>query len=159
MAYQYDYGGDTETTGEVTYQFQDYCILRLTNNQSYGDSLSPYVEWDEAVVDPSGMWDPDNGYEGDTRITISVAGYYFVGAYVRWEINSTGDRFVEVYKNHGATSIADKRIAVNATEATLASLYKLAADDYLQLIVQQTSGSPLAITDYTRFWVALLIGT
>lgn len=85
------------------------------------------------------------GLVSGTRFTIQDAGVYLVSTYLHWPSNGNGFRIVEICKNgedflngmDAATNFfGDPRMAVTAVLA-------LEADDFLELVTYQNSGSPL----------------
>jgi hypothetical protein len=155
MAYQYDFGGATSTTGALSYIFQDFCILGLSGTK-YADD---YVEWDFARHDPSGMYDSD--YR--TRMTIKVAGYYLVGALIVWDSESTGQRRVYIGKNDSLITpewfAGDERTAIGNTASSCNGLLDCSVDDYLQIAVEESStGGNIKLTTLSYFWALRFIG-
>lgn len=80
-------------------------------------------------------------------ITCLVAGRYSISGAIRWDTNTTGRRGVWIYKN-SATALHSQIVsAVSGTRQSISiPSIKLAANDTLQLIAFQDSGSaqPLA---------------
>lgn len=78
-----------------------------------------------------------------SRITISTAGVYALSAGVTWDINAVGIRVINLRIN-GATNIAyasqTNNGASNFTEQTVSTQYSLAAADYVEFTVYQSSG-------------------
>jgi hypothetical protein len=80
-------------------------------------------------------------------ITCLIAGRYSISGAIRWDTNTTGRRGIWILKN-GTTSLHSQLVsAVSGTRQSLSiPSIKLAANDTLQLIAFQDSGSaqPLA---------------
>lgn len=99
-----------------------------------------------------------------TRLTAPAAGYYRIGACVRFASNATGYRQVFLRIN-GATVIASlivDAVATTVTDIVLAGVdYLLAQGDYVECLVVQTSGGNLnvvaAATFSPEFWIDRLL--
>lgn len=81
------------------------------------------------------------------RLTAPVTGLYVVGASVSFASNGTGYREVRLRLN-GTTSIAiDTRAAITGqpTRVVISTEYRLAAGDYVEVVVEQTSGGALNV--------------
>jgi len=94
-----------------------------------------------------------------SRLTAPVSGVYSVTANVIWQENSTGDRQIEIAASNNILNVLDRVPAVgggNRTEQDLSTEYKLAAGDFVELFVGQTSGTPLLASGraFTMSWVA-----
>jgi len=97
--------------------------------------------------------------ENPTRVTAPVAGIYHLSARVEWQANPTGDRILEFWVNNSPSqNDYDIQPGVTLTQQTqqLFADLKLAAGDYVEVIVAQHSGSSLgaAPISFTMSWVA-----
>jgi hypothetical protein len=84
----------------------------------------------------------------NTRITIRTAGYYHISTWVQFASNATGYRSVSL-RLTGATAIGqDVRPATNGStsEISVYAGYPLAVNDYIEIVVIQTSGGALNVT-------------
>lgn len=82
------------------------------------------------------------------RITCKTAGIYALGATLQWAVNITGTRQI-ILRLNGATILAGDRraaFAVDDVQQTLDTHYKLAVNDYIEVLVKQTSGAGLDVT-------------
>lgn len=83
----------------------------------------------------------------NTRITIRTAGVYHCGAQATPAANTTGFRQSYIRVNGGSTIAFDTRMASTAggagSEVSLYCAYSFAANDYIELVVQQASGGAL----------------
>lgn len=82
------------------------------------------------------------------RLTAPVAGLYVITAQIEWAANGVGERDLILNLN-GTTNIARSlhpTTAVGTTAQSISTLYKLAANDYVQVVVRQTSGGNLNVT-------------
>lgn len=118
------------------------------------------------------LWDTEQ-YDTDTmhststntsRLVATTVGTYDVKVCVVWAANATGWRQVEIRKNaagssSGGTAIAQFRVPATATLAGLvfgSVDAPLAATDYLECFVTQTSGGSLATTVGQSFtWASM----
>lgn len=101
-----------------------------------------------------------------SRITIPSGGggIYQVSGHIVWAANATGVRSLQLRVN-GTTTIAvtdANSVSANTLSMSVSTLYALAAADYVELIVYQTSGGNLNVTavsnyspEFTAMWVAL----
>jgi hypothetical protein len=83
-----------------------------------------------------------------SRLTATTAGVYVITGTARFATNATGNRRVLIRLN-GATYIAEQtQAAVSGLQTTLtvATIYTLAATDYVELVALQSSGGDLAVT-------------
>lgn len=87
----------------------------------------------------------------NSRLTCRYAGKYMVSAAVRWGNNSTGTRRIFLRLN-GATLIAsDICPASNEIDQTITTLYDLAVNDYVEVVVFQNSGGALNVEVQSNF--------
>jgi hypothetical protein len=94
------------------------------------------------------LYDNDGMTTVADRMTINTAGWYTITARVPFASNASGYRAVLLRKN-GATYINDDYRPPVSGQVTITTLttepVQLAAADYLQLVVLQTSGAALTI--------------
>lgn len=100
----------------------------------------------EVGTDPWGMWaaSPNN-----TRITVPYAGWWSFTANVSFVANATGVRGCMLRLNNSSTLGMSRFAAAGAgtSNASVASgPVSLAANDYVEVAVDQTSGAPLDAT-------------
>ena len=94
-------------------------------------------------------WDTDNCWSSGSpsRLTCNTPGIYVISAALQFAVNATGNRFVGIRLN-GSTYIANDRRAAVANEGVvvaIATVYQLAAGDYVELRAAQTSGGNLDV--------------
>lgn len=94
-------------------------------------------------------FDTANCFDNTTnfRFTPNVAGYYQVNGSVNFAANSSGFRFISIYKNGSAFKIGQNLVggSINFTQITVAALiYLNGSTDYIELYGNQNSGSNLA---------------
>jgi hypothetical protein len=93
-----------------------------------------------------------------SRFTVpsGKAGYYMISMLGEWQDNSSGRRLVNFYKN-GSTKLATLNIAANGANplgCNLNYVANLAEGDYIEVKLQQTSGSTITwymFTDAHQF--------
>lgn len=80
------------------------------------------------------------------RLTALIEGVYLIGASVRFVANTTGIRTLAIRLN-GANVIAAQHLHTPTTETHLSvtTLYRLSVDDYVEMVVHQTSGGSLSV--------------
>ena len=97
--------------------------------------------------DTDGMW---TALPNPTRLTVATPGIYEISGNLRFASDGagTGIRSVRIYLN-GTTSIANAKQHTPSASQTdffnLSTQYELAANDYLELQVYQTSGGNLNV--------------
>lgn len=88
-----------------------------------------------------------------SRLTCNSAGTYAITGGVSFDINSTGYRFVSIRLN-GFNILASTTIPAtsgNYTNISVTTMYDLAATDYVELVVAQTSGGALNLRNDPSF--------
>jgi hypothetical protein len=106
-------------------------------------------------------FDTDGFHSNSTntsRFTVpsGKAGYYMISMLGEWQDNSSGRRLVNFYKN-GSTKLATLNIAANGANplgCNLNYVANLAVGDYIEVKLQQTSGSTITwymFTDAHQF--------
>jgi hypothetical protein len=102
------------------------------------------LAFDREVFDNDGMHDGSKA----TRLTCHTPGRYAVSAFVECAANGKGSRQVVIRRN-GKDEIGAMRIPAVDGETTQITVtappVELKADDYVELLVRQTSGLPLEI--------------
>lgn len=117
--------------------------------QTIAHNTSTPISWDTELRDNDGQAD----YSGaPTKLfTCTRAGAYTIDASVAWDSSATGQRIVSIFvKNASNMTIMDANTTIipGATGGIYQSLsrtFVLAATDYVQIVVYQTSGGNLAI--------------
>lgn len=105
----------------------------------------------------SERWDNDDIHDPTTdnsRLTCKTAGKYIIVGNVSIAQNATGYRSVGIRLN-GTTNIAYFEIpnghASRATWLSISSVYDLAVNDYVELMVEQGSGGNLLVNSVANF--------
>ena len=84
---------------------------------------------------------------GNSKLTAITAGVYVISGSITFDGNATGQRLLRILVN-GSTHIAYVSEHPESTDAVymnISTIYKLDADDYVQLLAFQDSGSALNV--------------
>jgi len=84
----------------------------------------------------------------NSRLTCRYAGVYQITGNIEWVGNATGDRSCGIRLN-GTTFIGQERRVASTTvthEQVVTTLYALAVNDYVELVVNQSSGGNLNVS-------------
>lgn len=89
------------------------------------------------------------------RITFNTAGLYAVGSSVTFGVSATGDRTLSLLKA-GTTIVAEADIAPNptggrGTGVVVATIYKFAAAEWVEVWATQNSGGNLSVLKLGEF--------
>lgn len=112
--------------------------------QSIADSAETALAFNQERFDTDTMHDTATN---NSRIKATTAGKYVISANVQFASNSTGHRSLMIRLN-GATRIAYLRVPAVSGAVTILSVstvYNLAANDYVEALVVQTSGGALNV--------------
>lgn len=116
-------------------------VVRGTN-QSIPDTTLTAISWSGVEYDsPGGSWSGGSG----TRLVIPYDGVYRVGLAARFAANATGLRSATLKKNAATELWTASRIGLSvvSTELAFSGDFSLAAGDYLECLLAQTSGGAL----------------
>jgi len=118
-------------------------VTRGSSNQTIPNNSLTYVQFDGAVFDTAGLFDPAS----PQVLKAPIAGLYLLTGSLRWAPNATGLRFAafEVAPSFNFVA-ADWRNPITGGEATdheFSSLVALQANQTVRIRVYQTSGAPL----------------
>lgn len=112
-------------------------------------------------------WDTDSMHSTTTntgRITINTAGLYNVYACVEFEPNNSGYRSAW-FRVNGSSIIGAGTVSAAASSAgtnvVVATTWRFTAGDYIELLVQQTSGGSIdvqAVANYSPEFGATWVG-
>lgn len=132
--------------------------------QALTTGVSTAVQFDSERFDSDAFHD---NVTNNTRITIpaSMGGYYIIGGSAQFNASATGHRQLAIVLN-GTTSIAVQLTAAISgvdINMSVATLYQLAATDFVELFALQTNGTNInlnAATNYSpEFWIHRLSST
>ena len=105
------------------------------------------------ALNETDVYDTDNFHETVTnpsRVTIPTAmgGIYLLVGFVTFAASATGNRIIFL-RSGGATSLAGEATAgtaTNGTQMNVSDVRSLAAAEYVELMVYQSSGGDLGVT-------------
>ena len=128
-------------TGELSHAIPAARVTR-TSAQSIPDSLNTSLAFDQERYDAAGVHD---NATNNSRLTAPVTGIYAVTAQFTWGGSAgAGSRFAGVMKN-GSTLIARSQELAGDDDQNITTQVLLAAGDYVEVVVLQTSGSSLTV--------------
>lgn len=111
-----------------------------TASFSVASSANTAVPFTAASYDTNSIWSSGQG----ARLTCRTAGKYLIGGCLRFEANSTGNRFLSIQLN-GGTQISVGESSGASTICNASCIYSLAVDDYVQISAFQNSGVSLNV--------------
>jgi len=124
-------------TGELSHAIPAARVTR-TSAQSIPHSLNTSLAFDQERYDAAGVHD---NATNNSRLTAPVTGIYAVTAQFTWGGSAgAGSRFAGVVKN-GSTLIARSQELAGDDDENITTQVLLAAGDYVEVVVLQTSGS------------------
>ena len=136
------------------------CGLSNSGDQSINSGARTAVTWDTEEWDNAGLHSTSSN---TSRVTVPTAGIYLCTAMILWATNNTtGERYIEIDVNAGGINRTHFP-PVNATTnhaMVLSKQMKLVANDYVEVIVLQSSGGavnvrgPDSMFQVTRIGVA-----
>lgn len=108
-----------------------------------------------ALAMDSERWDTTGFHStvsNTSRLTVPVAGKYLISGTVSYAFHALGGRMAAIRLN-GTTHIVEAQcapvgLASQYTQINVATIYDLAANDYVELIGYQDSGGSLAAKNY-----------
>ena len=128
-------------TGEISHAIPAARVTR-TSAQSIPDSLNTSLAFNQERYDAAGVHD---NATNNSRLTAPVTGIYAVTAQFTWGGSAgAGSRFAGVMKN-GSTLIARSQELAGDDDENLTTQVLLAAGDYVEVQVLQTSGGNLPV--------------
>jgi hypothetical protein len=127
-------------TGELSHSIPAARVTR-GSAQTIPDSSNTNLAFDQERYDTAGVHNATN----NSRLTAPVPGIYAVTAQFTWGGSAgTGSRFGGLMKN-GSTLIARSLQVPGDDDENMATQERLAAGDYVEVVVLQTSGSGLNV--------------
>lgn len=124
------------------------CRVRHSTTQSTTDGTFKLVGFDSEDYDTASMHDT---VTNNSRLTVPVSGKYLIQAVIEFAANGTGMRAVYYRINGGADIYLSTEPAVAGASTkhriTAVTIDDLAANDYVEIRVKQTSGGSLNITN------------
>ena len=131
------------------------CRARLTTPFQLTTAVSAAIPLDDTdLFDAFGM----HTTGANTRITILVPGIYAVGGNATFAADAVGIRFLGTQINGTAAVVGSVRVSAASAGTTILNVHGIlnfVANDYIELVAQQTSGGNLNVTG-AAMWAALL---
>lgn len=134
--------------------FEIGCRLRNSSDIAAADSSAVILTFDTELFDTDSM---HSTVTNTDRITINTPGKYAIWGNVQWEINTAGRRNIALRLNGdgvnelAVTELGADPITTAVVVQTVSTIYDLAAGDYLQLKVLQTSGGSLDVISRSHY--------
>lgn len=138
-----DGGGDEIT---VTAGILDIPSVRVyhSTTQSISDSTWTAVNFNSERFDNDSIHDP---VTNNTRLTCKTAGVYQIAAHISFAHHATGCRHLTISVNGSTPYIAEQNHVpdptAHPTHMFINTIYKLAVNDYIEILIWQNSGAPL----------------
>lgn len=137
------------------------CRVWRSSAQSITQAVLTPVTFDTNRFDPTGM---HSTVTNTSRITFTSPGVYLVGGNLEWAAGSTSFRLLGIRLN--GTTVIDQIIhdpdtTGVGTQQNVSTIYKFAANDYVELICQQNSAGALnvsSLSDYSPSFYAMWMG-
>jgi len=150
------------TYGSKVTDALDYLAVSKPNARAFNSAVQSIPNTTSTVLTfDSESYDKGSGSHSTSvntgRLTVptSCGGVYYIGARVSWASNATGYRSLSLRVN-GTTTIATISYPVRTdgfSDLCLSTNYSLAAGDYVEALVSQTSGGSLNTgTDHAIWW-------
>ena len=132
------------------------CVAFRGSNQSINNTTETAILFDSEVEDTGTLHSTSTN---TSRITVPIAGKYLVTGAITFAFHATGDRTAKLYKGGanfkflgGCKSAAS---GSTGTGISFAQRVTLAANDYLEIFVYQSSGGALNIVgDAAGIWTS-----
>ena len=128
------------------------CYLKKSTAQSIPTGTFTAITFTTEVYDTNGFHD---NVSNTSLITIPAgqAGYYYIAGYCQYDVNATGRRKMQVYKNGATFDLFEgESFAVSSTNygsLNISTVASLAVGDTLALNVWQTTGGNLDAANTT----------
>jgi len=137
-------------TGTAAWGTPDGARVYNSISLTIATATNTYLTFDTERYDNGGLHDTTSN---TSRLTAQKAGKYLISAHVSWGISATGYRQASLVVNRtdkiaGATH---KAVDPDYDEQSISTVYHLAAADYVEVQVRQTSGGDLAVNALTRY--------
>lgn len=120
-------------------------VRRSGSNQSISDTTETALSFDDERWDTDGYWASS---PNPTRLTAPFDGRFLICGGVSWAANATGTRRIRLRAN-GTDYIAGQNVEPDPGEVTyqgITTIYDLAAGEYVEVMVYQTSTGALNAT-------------
>jgi hypothetical protein len=130
-------------------------------DQTITNAGAQAISFDTEHFDVDGYWVVGS----PTRLTVPADGYYYIGGQILWDSNTTAVRatYIMVDGTTYIASVSQAAASVANMQQNVSAIYHLTANQYVELMVNQTStGDRVAegATDFphrgSQFWIARL---
>ncbi len=113
-----------------------------TNAATISNVTWTTVDFDLERYDTDSIHDPASN---PSRLTCKTAGVYYMQAQLTWASHATGNRYCRiVFSGGGNIAVINQNTTTgDATSQSIASIYKLAVDEYITCQFYQSSGGDL----------------
>lgn len=121
------------------------CQVTREQNQAIANNTLTAILFNTEAYDTDGMHSLS---VSENRVTFTTAGAYVLSSYLIWDKHATGDRTARIRKNGTDTLAFDSKDAGGSdlyAGHVLHTVEQFAAADYIEILVQQTSGVTLDI--------------
>jgi hypothetical protein len=126
-----------------TYTNNEAVGVQRTTDLSIANSSFTAVTWSSAMFDTDAIWSSG----APTRLTCKTAGIYVVTANVVWQASFNGERIGYFRVNNTDPNYSYVRQTSNSASGVSTMVFtahiKLAVNDYVELIIWQSSGGAL----------------
>ena len=122
--------------------------------QSIANGQNTALGFDTNDINTDGIWSGGS----NTRFTAQIAGKYLILGGVEFVSNPNGNRQIVIRKNGGlyyGGTLVPAASGVG-TQVTVSDVLLLAANDYIEFMVNQTSGGPLNANASNQSFGAML---
>jgi hypothetical protein len=137
------------------------CRVTKAALQTITTATATAILFDTERYDTDGMHSTSSN---TSRITFTTAGLYTVGGNIRWQASSTGTREIYIRLN-GTTAIGYALTDIDSIIQQIqqvTTIYKFAAADYVELMVQHSNGADLNVEkannyspDFWATWIGI----
>ena len=140
-----NFAGPVQTDATNRFRMlQSMARSHASGAQSIPNATDTVMVLDANDINTDGMWSGG----ANTKFTAAIGGKYIAIGGASFVSNATGVRYISVRKN-GATYLAVVRVSAvsgDITSIVTSDLVQLAAGDYIEFTVYQTSGGALNLT-------------
>ncbi len=110
--------------------------------QSVANATYTILAFDSERFDTDAIHD---NVTNNSRLTCKTAGKYLISGNISWDATASGDRELVIVLNSSPNIAAVRVNASSYCKQVVTTIYDLAVNDYVELYVMQTSGSPLLV--------------
>jgi len=122
--------GDLTVSGKIANSISCGALVQVTNF-SVGDNVDQIIPWTSAIANTDAMWDAGT----PSRLTAKRPGWYVTTVQVELAVNINATIDAAIIANDAQTIVANTN--ENTTIFTMAGMYYLNTNDYLQFRFRQ----------------------